>query len=294
MRPKLKILVIGGDGMLGHRLFESWKGHHDVIPTLRRERGAYAGLPRDLAAAARYGLDLTALEPLTDLLAELRPDLVVNAAGIVKQRAEAHDALPSLAINSIYPHRLAQLCRLGGARLVHLSTDCVFSGRKGNYTEQDLPDPPDLYGRSKLLGEVEAPGCLTLRTSMIGLELGRKSSLVEWFLAQKGPVRGFTRAIFTGFITAELARAIEHLVTQPEPVEGRWHLAMAPISKFDLLMGLKARLGLALDIERDDAFSCDRSLDASALFARTTYRPPSWEASLDELAAEIRGREARP
>lgn len=290
----MRILVIGGDGMLGHRLFASWKGRHEVIPTLRRERGAYVDLPKDLAVTARYGLDITALESLTELLAEVRPELVVNAAGIVKQRSEAHDALPSLNINSLYPHRLAQLCRLGGARMVHLSTDCVFSGRKGHYTEQDLPDPPDLYGRSKLLGEVGAPGCLTLRTSMIGLELGRKSSLVEWFLAQKGSVKGFTRAIFTGFITAELARAIEHLVTQSEPLEGRWHLAMAPITKYDLLVGLKARLGLAIEIEKEEAFSCDRSLDASALFARTTYRPPSWEASLDELAAEIRGRETRP
>lgn len=290
----MRILIIGGDGMLGHRLFQSWRGRHEVTPTLRRERGAYPTLPADLAEAARYGIDLASLETLAELLVELRPELVVNAAGLVKQRAESHEALPSLQINSLFPHRLAQLCRLGGARMVHLSTDCVFSGRKGNYTEEDLPDPPDLYGRSKLLGEVEAPGCLTLRTSMIGLELGRRSSLVEWFLAQRGPIRGFTRARFSGFITSELARAIEHLVTQPDPVEGRWHLAMAPISKYDLLQGLKARLGLALEIERDETFTCDRSLDASALYARTTYRPPSWEASLDELAAEIRDREARP
>lgn len=290
----MRILILGGDGMLGHRLVRSWRERHEVVPTLRRDRGDYPGLPPEVASLARHGVDLLAPDALPEVLAEVRPDLVVNAAGLVKQRRDAHDALPSLRINSLHPHRLALLCRLAGARMVHLSTDCVFSGRKGRYTEQDLPDPPDLYGRSKLLGEVEAPGCLTLRTSMIGLELGRKSSLVEWFLAQTGPVKGYARALFSGFITAELARAIEHLSTQAEPPEGLWHLAMPPISKYDLLMGLKVRLGLPIEIERDEAFSCDRSLDASALYARTTYRPPTWEASLDELAAEIRDREARP
>ena len=290
----MRILVLGGDGMLGHRLFRSWQDHHAVTPTLRQGREAYGHLPADLVAAARFGVEVTAPGTLEALLAEVQPDLVVNAVGIVKQRAEAHEALPSILINSLHPHRLAGLCREAGARMVHLSTDCVFSGRKGSYTERDLPDPPDLYGRSKLLGEVEAPGCLTLRTSMIGLELGRCTSLVAWFLAQQGPLKGFTRAIFSGFITAELARAIEHLVTQPEPLEGRWHLAMAPISKYDLLMGLKTRLGLPVAIAPDSDFHCDRSLDGSALLAHTTYRPPTWEASLDELAAEIRGRKARP
>ena len=289
----MKVLILGGDGMLGHLLFESWKGRHEVVPTLRLERNRYADLPAGLAACARYGLEVTRWESLVDLLAELQPDLVVNAVGIVKQRAEAHQAVQSLEVNALHPHRLAGLCRLAGARMVHLSTDCVFSGRRGAYTEADLPDPPDLYSRSKLLGEVNAPGCLTLRTSIIGLEISRKSSLVEWFLAQPGPVKGFTRAIFSGFITAELARAIEHLATQADPPDGLWHLAMPPISKYDLLMGLKRRLGLTLEIQVDETFQCDRSLDASALYARTQYRPPDWETALDELAAEIQQREAK-
>ncbi len=289
----MKILIVGGDGMLGHRLFESWCDRHDVIPTLRKDRSSYSALPKRLAERARYGLEVTHLEALAVLLAEVRPDLVVNAAGIVKQRAEAHETLPSLEVNALFPHRLALLCCLSGARLVHLSTDCVFSGNKGSYVEGDLPDPPDLYSRSKLLGEVEAPGCLTLRTSIIGLELGRKISLVEWFLAQKGPVKGFSRAIFTGFPTSELARAIEHLVTQKEVPEGLWHLATRPISKYDILVGLKSRLGLSVEIQKDDSFVCDRSLDASALYARTTYRPPNWDVLLDELASEIQTRGAR-
>lgn len=289
----MRVLIIGGDGMLGHRLFESWRERHDVIPTLRKDRSSYSGLPKHLAGRARYGLEVTHLEALAVLLGEVRPDLVVNAAGIVKQRAEAHEKLPSLEVNALYPHRLALLCSLTGARLVHLSTDCVFSGRKGSYVEGDLPDPPDLYSRSKLLGEVEAPGCLTLRTSIIGLELGRKISLVEWFLAQRGSVKGFSKAIFTGFPTTELARAIEHLVTQDEVPEGIWHLATLPITKYDILLGLKERLGLSVDIQKDESFVCDRSLDASALYARTTYRPPSWDLLLDELSSEIKARGAQ-
>src|SRR6185503_15884533 len=104
-------------------------------------------------------------------LADFRPDAVVNAAGVVKQRGEAAEAIPSIEINALFPHRLAVACGELGAYLIHYSTDCVFSGRTGNYSESDMPDPVDLYGRSKLLGEVSGPGCLTLRTSMIGLQL---------------------------------------------------------------------------------------------------------------------------
>src|SRR5262249_32316179 len=132
----------------------------------------------------------------------------------VKQRSEASAAIPSLEINSLLPHRLALVCAAAGARLVHLSTDCVFSGRKGAYTESDPPDADDLYGRSKYLGEVASPGCLTLRTSIIGRELSRKTGLLEWLLSQRGAtVKGFRSAIFSGFTTHEMGRIIERLLT---------------------------------------------------------------------------------
>lgn len=287
----MKILVFGGDGMLGHQLLESWAPRHDVRVTLRQAAPAYAAHQARFGDRALYGVDVRRLDDVVEALATARPELVVNAVGLVKQRPAAQEELPSLEVNALYPHRLARACAAAGARLVHLSTDCVFSGARGNYRETDTPDPKDLYGRTKLLGEVDGPGCLTLRTSIIGLELGRAGSLVEWFLAQRGPVRGYRRAIYSGLTTQEMARAIERLVTEAPDLCGVWHLASQPIDKLDLLTRLARRLGRTdVTLTPDDDFTCDRSLDASALRARTTYRVPGWDAMLDELAEAVRRR----
>jgi dTDP-4-dehydrorhamnose reductase len=213
---------------------------------------------------------------------------VINAAGIVKQRTDVRDGALSMEINAIFPHLLARLCREHGARLVLLSTDCVFSGKKGNYSEKDRPDPEDVYGLSKLLGEADGPGILTLRTSMIGLELQRKTGLVEWFLSQKGKsIKGWTKAIFSGLTTAELSRVIESLVARHPDVRGLYNVSGAAISKFDLLATLDLRLKTGTAITRDDSFRCDRSLDSSRFRAAFGYSPPAWTTMLDELAAEI-------
>src|SRR6185295_3880004 len=135
-----------------------------------------------------------------------------NAVGIVKQRPESEEAIASIEVNSLLPHRLAVGCRSLGAQLVHLSTDCVFSGTRGSYSESDLPDPVDTYGRSKLVGEATAEGAITLRTSMIGQGLSRKSGLIDWFLSQRGPIQGYRNAIFSGLTTSELARVIRMVI----------------------------------------------------------------------------------
>ncbi|NOU10917.1 MAG: SDR family oxidoreductase, partial [Nitrospira sp.] len=189
------------------------------------------------------------------------------------------------------PHRLALLCRTIGARLIHFSTDCVFSGRKGNYRETDQPDAEDIYGRTKLLGEVSEPHCLTLRTSMVGPELSRKTGLLEWFLAQRGQtVKGFTKAIFSGFPTSELARIVELVLTDVPAIHGLYHVAAQPISKYDLLTLVRDRLHVPVTIERDVTFQCDRSLDASRFHQDTGYLPPAWEAMIDDMAHHMTER----
>jgi dTDP-4-dehydrorhamnose reductase len=223
------------------------------------------------------------------VLSDLRPNVVINAVGIVKQRSTADEAIPSLEINALLPHRLAVLCKAVGARLVHMSTDCVFSGRKGRYRETDPSDAEDLYGRTKYLGEVQEPNCVTLRTSMIGPELSRKTGLLEWFLAQRGTIRGYRNAIFSGFTTIELARIIEMLLARFPEASGLYHVSTAPISKFDLLNLLKQRLDLAVEITPFDDFRCDRSLDSSRFQSEFGYRPPEWPAMVDELATQRRG-----
>lgn len=229
---------------------------------------------------------------LLGVMADFRPEAVVNAVGIVKQRGAAKEEIPSLEVNSLFPHRLALLCEATGARLVHMSTDCVFSGRKGNYTEEDIPDAEDLYGRTKLLGEISEPGCVTLRTSIIGLELSRKRGLIEWFLAQKGEIRGFTKAIYTGLTTAEMSRVIERVLVQQPDLSGVWQVASEPIDKYDLLTRFSKVLGREdISIVPDDSVWIDRSLSAVAFEHATGYHAPGWNEMLEELGAEVRQRQ---
>jgi dTDP-4-dehydrorhamnose reductase len=202
--------------------------------------------------------------------------VVINCVGLVKQLAEADDPLAAIPINSLLPHRLARLCGAAGARLVHMSTDCIFSGAKGMYTEADMPDAKDLYGRSKYLGEVDYPNAITLRTSIIGHELNSGHSLVGWFLAQQGSVKGFRRAIFSGLPTVELARVIrDHVIPHPE-MYGVYHVSADPINKFDLLTLISNVYGKKINIAKDEKFIIDRSLDSTRFRNATGYQPQPW------------------
>src|SRR5690606_32244996 len=214
----------------------------------RRPLAAYAGHGLFTDANSVTGVDATDSGTVRSVVARFQPQTVVNCVGIVKQRSEAKAAIPSIEINALLPHRLLETCQEHDARLVHMSTDCVFSGRTGGYRETDVPDPVDVYGRSKLLGEVAVAPGLTLRTSIIGLELSRFTGLIEWFLAQRGPVRGFRRAVYTGLTTRELARVIERVLVHHPGLHGVWQVASEPISKYDLLGRLSNLLGRT-DIE---------------------------------------------
>ncbi len=247
----MRLLILGGDGMLGHQLLKQWGRVHDVRVTLRRDLSDYALCGLFDRTNAFDGVDVRSVESLVGVLAEFQPEVVVNAVGIVKQRSDAKQAIPSLEINALLPHRLAQLCRDRGARLVHVSTDCVFSGRTGGYTEESPSDAEDLYGRTKFLGEVQDLDCLTLRTSIIGPELSSKTGLFEWFLAQRGTIRGFTQAIYTGLTTRELARVMQMLVERHPEAAGLYHVSSEPISKYDLLCMIRDRLGCDVEIIPD-------------------------------------------
>lgn len=282
----MRILILGGDGMLGHELLKQLAPRHDVRVTLRRKLSAYAALELFTRTNAFANIDARSFDRVAAAVGKFRPDAVINTIGIVKQRAEAQDAVLSIEVNSLLPHRLAVLCGRVGSQLIHISTDCVFSGRTGNYREGDPTDADDLYGRSKLLGEVDHPRCVTLRTSFIGRELARKVGLLEWFLAQRGSVRGYRRAIFSGFTTLEMTRIIERIVTGYPQAAGVYHVSSTPISKHDLLSLIKAQLRLSVEIRPDDALRCDRSLDSARFRRDFDYSPPTWEAMLRELARE--------
>jgi len=284
----MRVLILGGDGMLGHRLLRHFSPRHETRVTLHRSLADYSRFGLFNRENAFEKSDVRDRERVSAVVSDFRPGVVINATGIIKQRPEAHELGISNEVNALFPHRLAQICRARAARLIHLSTDCVFSGEKGNYVESDRPDPVDLYGQTKLQGEVDALGAITLRTSMIGLELDRKTGLVEWFLAQKGKtIKGYRKAIFSGFTTAELSRLIEKLITGYPDAHGLYHASSAPISKFDLLTRLNQALGLGVTIGPDDAVNCDRSLDSSRFRKAFGYSPPTWDLMLGDLAADI-------
>ena len=278
----MRILVLGGDGMLGHELYRELREHHETGVTVRQQRKEFSG------NHVFAGVEVRGSTRIEEVIAQFRPAAVVNCIGIVKQRPESEEAITSIEVNALLPHRLAIACRAVGARLIQLSTDCVFSGDKGSYREEDHPDPVDVYGRSKLLGEVAGEGALTLRTSMIGLGLYRKTSLVDWFLAQKGKAQGYRKAVFSGLTTRELSRVIRMVLEKHPQASGLFHLSAAPINKYDLLVKLRERLGKSIEIVPVDEPHIDRSLDSTRFRRVFSYKPPEWDAMLDELAGETR------
>lgn len=287
----MRVLILGGDGMLGHRLMLKLSSNHDVVCTLRRDLADYQQFGIFNLRNSRTGIDARDTSLLTETVAAVRPDVVINAIGIVKQQPTSSDVLQSLEINAVLPHRLAAACQQSGARFIHISTDCVFAGDRGAYSENDVADATDTYGRTKHLGEVGGPNSLTLRTSMIGLELHRKHSLIEWYLAQTGTIRGFSRAIYSGLTTPELSRVIDMLITRFASLSGVYQVVSEPISKFDMLSNLNKLLNRKdLAITRDESFFCDRSMKGDRFKAATGYLAPPWESMLTELADAIRQR----
>ncbi|HEV2178318.1 MAG TPA: SDR family oxidoreductase [Stellaceae bacterium] len=260
----MKILVLGATGMLGHQLVKNLSGKHQARGVSRAQFQAWE-------------IDNAKL-PFGEF------DVVVNCIGIVKQRGTTPEEM--IEVNALFPHRLARVCREANTRLIHLSTDCVFSGRRGNYSEQSTPDPDDLYGRSKLLGEVQDEGCLTIRTSIIGRELNRQQGLVEWLLRAPSPVRGFAKHIFTGITTIEAARIVDRIIAHYPDASGLWHVGADPIDKYALLGMLVRHYGLKTEVQYDSSTVCDRSLDSRMFRAAFSYKPPSWTSMIAELAKE--------
>jgi dTDP-4-dehydrorhamnose reductase len=279
----MRILILGGDGMLGHQLFRYFKLHHEVKVTLRQDLISYSSFDLFNADNSYGGIDVRSMESLTEVVADFKPEAIINAVGIVKQRSDSREIIPSLEVNALLPHRLALICQAVDSRLIHLSTDCIFSGKKGNYQDFDESDAEDLYGKTKFLGEVHGANCITLRTSIIGRELSRHSSLLDWFLSQKDAVKGFTKAIFTGFTTIEMSRIIEKVLLEYPGASGVYQVSSDPISKYDLLLLIREKLGHEIEIIPENIFVCDRSLDSSRFRAKFNYTPPSWPAMIEEL-----------
>ena len=282
----MKVLILGAGGMLGNAVIRVMceNQHLEVFGTIRSNN-----VPKifstEIAKKIITGFDVTYRDSLVKLFADIKPDVVINCVGLVKQLAEVDDPLIALPINAILPHQLANLCRLTEARLVHISTDCVFSGTKGNYKETDTPDATDLYGKSKYIGELNDTHTITLRVSIIGHELQSAHGLIDWFLAQQGSCKGFNQAVFSGLPTTVLAAIIRDIVLPKPELSGVYHVAAKPISKYDLLSLVAKVYGKAINIIPDDQLVIDRSLNADRFKSATGYEAPSWEELIRTMHA---------
>lgn len=282
----MKVLVFGASGMIGSAMFRvlSAKKEWQVWGTLRSDE-AKRFFPEDQRDKLVAGVDVEKQDVLVRMFARVQPDLVVNCIGLTKHHKEAEDPQLALPLNTLLPHRMADLCAVAGARLIHVSTDCVFAGTKGNYGEADAPDAVDVYGKSKHLGEVDYPHAITLRTSTIGHELQSAYGLLEWFLSQQGSCKGFNRAIFSGLPNTEFARVVRDMVIPRPDLRGLYHVGADPIGKYELLKLITRVYGKQIDIVRDDEFSIDRSLNSGRFNQATGYKAVGWPELIQAMHA---------
>lgn len=283
----MNILVLGATGMLGSAIFSTLSAESslEVFGTLRSVTGlkSFPELVRDQLLS---DVDVLDQDALISVMQRVRPHVVVNCIGLVKQVPASNDPLLALPINAMLPHRLAKLCALSSARLVHISTDCVFSGLGAMYSETDVSDAQDLYGKSKYLGELpDLPHAITLRTSIIGHGINRNNSLIDWFLAQTGPVKGYRKVVFSGLPVGELAKIIRDYIIPFPSLFGLYHVSAQPINKCQLLELVADVYGKRVDIIPDDGPVIDRSLDSSRFMHTTGYIPPCWRALVKAMHA---------
>jgi dTDP-4-dehydrorhamnose reductase len=284
----MQVLVLGATGMLGHVVFRfmSSAGHH-VSGTVRSTHPPVKTASTG-TAEARYitGIDVLNTDQLTQVMRNVKPDIVINCVGLIKQHSDGADTVQALMINAVYPNQLAKICDAFSARLIHISTDCVFTGKTGNYKETDIADARDVYGLSKFLGEIHTSNAITLRTSIIGPEQQTNRGLLEWFLSQEDHCKGYTNAIFSGVPTIILSEIIEQEILTRPALTGLFHIASEPISKHLLLGKIAHVYNKSIQIEPDDKLKIDRSLNAQKFEAATGYRTPDWTYMLQRMEQE--------
>lgn len=280
-----KILVLGANGMLGHVIFTelSKQKEFEVYGTVLSLNGFKKFFSPKLIKMIRDKVDINNFKSVTKTFTVIKPHIVINCIGLIKQLPSANDAIKAITLNALLPHRLAQLCETKKSRMIHFSTDCVFSGKTGNYKENDLSDAQDLYGRTKFLGEVSYPHTFTFRTSIIGHELASKNGLLEWFLSQRESVNGFTKVIYSGFPTVEIANILTNSVIPHPELHGVYHISSDPISKYELLKLIAKEYHKEIKFIPYDKKVADMSLDSSKFRKATGYTPPSWPELIKKM-----------
>lgn len=286
----MKIIVIGATGMLGYSIFSNLSESPDleVFGTVR----SLEGLDKKFSTFDKLinNVDVKDFQTLENALNRVKPDVVINCIGLIKQHSVSKRHVEAIEINALLPHKIAQLCDSMNAKLIHFSTDCVFDGKTGNYLESDLPTATDLYGKSKCLGEVDYSNHLTLRTSIIGHELKSSVSLVDWFLSQSGSVKGFSRAIFSGLPTAYIAKLLEEYVLPNESLSGLYHISADPIDKYKLISMISEVYKKEIEIEKFEGIIIDRSLNSERFRRATGFTSPTWNDLIQFMFNDFKKR----
>lgn len=286
----MKILILGANGMIGHRVLLEANSQFgtEVYGATRRSLDVFLG-NKAFGSNLVENIDVLDWASLENLLHSIRPDVIVNAVGLTLRREKISDLSYAMEINSLYPHKLSNWAAANKSRVIHFSTDCVFGGESGHYTELSLPTAKDNYGKTKFLGEITNNSSLTLRFSCIGQELDVKSELLEWFLAQKGKaIRGFTRAMYSGVTSLVVARETCRIISDFKDLTGLYQISSEPISKYDLLLLAKKHFNIDIKIEAFEGFISDKTLVSEKYSAKTGFKCQSWEAMMQELANDKR------
>lgn len=273
--------------MLGHKAVQVLKNRFDVYATIRSDFRAVERFGIFEKARTFPNIDVENFETVENLIADLQPEIVLNAVGIIKQLESSKNVIKTLSVNAIFPHRLAECAAEIGARVITVSTDCVFRGDKGDYKETDAADATDLYGKSKNLGELDGEHCLTLRTSIIGREIESSHSLVEWFLSNRGGrVKGFTNAVYSGFSTVVFAELLADLIRDHPRLHGLYHVSSRPINKYELIKLIDEKFDARIEIEAFADFYIDRSLNSERFEKETGFVAPEWEKMIERMAQD--------
>lgn len=287
----MRILILGITGMLGHKLCQVLSSKFNVTGTVKGDNNVIKSLKSYeffINTQIIPKVDARTISSIESVVNEVKPEVVINCIGIVKNIPEEKDVVLNIMVNALFPHQLHDVCKENNIRLIHISTDCIFSGEKGNYTENDLPNAYDVYGKTKYLGELSGENTLTIRTSLIGRELFGKAGLVEWLISNNSKiVKGFTNAIFSGFTTLQFAHIIADILLHHPDLNGIYNISSEPISKFDLLTLLCNGMKLDIDIEKSDIPYCDRSLDSKAYRNATGFVSPSWDYLINQFVSDV-------
>ena len=274
----MKILILGGDGMIGHKMAQSLINFDLYLNSRSNSNYLKEHFPNSTLSDVDF-----LNQNIEELLNKILPDYIINAVGITIRRGASNNKKTNL-INSQLPNQIDFWCKENQKKQIHFSTDCVFSGDKGNYNDLDLPDAKDDYGKSKGEGEINSNSTLTIRSSMIGREIYNKTELLEWVISNKNnKIKGFENVIYSGVTTLWMSNTVNEIIKNYPDLNGIYNISSSPISKYDLITKINTYFNLNIEIEKDYSYSSNKSLNSDRFFTKTNFKKPNWDEMLNDL-----------